>query len=107
MKIYEKRTYAITVGQMGEVTRLYSTLGWPALDSGGFAENLVGYFISDTGLLHSVIHIWRFDSDDARRAHWKRLFADENFMAFAAQIRPHIMSQEIQLMVSAPWGPQP
>jgi hypothetical protein len=107
MKIYEKRTYAIKVGQMAEVTRLYTNEGWPALEAGGFAENLVGYFISDTGPLHSLIHIWRFENDEARRAHWKRLFENKDFMAFGAQFRPHILSQEIQQMTSAPWGPHP
>ncbi len=105
--IYEKRTYSVTVGQMAEVVRLYSTLGWPALDAGGFGKNLVGYFTSDTGELHQLIHLWRFDSDDARRDHWKRLFADKDFMAFAAQIRPLIKSQSVQLLLAAPWGPKP
>ncbi len=31
--IYEKRTYSVTVGQMAEVIRLYSTQGWPALEA--------------------------------------------------------------------------
>lgn len=105
--IYEKRTYSVTVGQMAEVVRLYSTFGWPALDAGGFGKNLVGYFTSDTGELHQLIHLWRFDSDDARRDHWKRLFADKDFMAFAAQIRPLIKAQSVQLLLAAPWGPKP
>jgi hypothetical protein len=28
-------------------------------------------------------------------------------MVFIKQIRPFILSQNIQLMVPAPWGPQP
>jgi hypothetical protein len=105
--IYEKRTYSVTVGQMAEVVRLYSTLGWPALDSGGFARNLIGYFISDTGELHQLIHLWRFDSDDERRAFWKRLFENAEFMDFAKQIRPLIKTQANQLLLAAPWGPHP
>ena len=31
--VYEQRTYAVTVGQMAEVQRLYSTQGWPALEA--------------------------------------------------------------------------
>jgi hypothetical protein len=107
MKVYEKRTYSVKVGQMPEVIRLYSELGWPALEAGGFSNKLVGYFVSDTGPLHQLIHIWRFDDDADRRDFWKRLFADEAFMKFAVQARPNLNTQEIQLMVSAPWGPQP
>ena len=105
--VYEKRTYSVVVGQMAEVIRLYSTLGWPALEAGGFGTKLVGYFTSDTGELHQLIHLWRFDSDDDRRAHWKRLFENAEFMAFAKQLRPLVRSQEIQLMLAAPWGPHP
>jgi hypothetical protein len=105
--VYEKRTYAVTVGQMTEVIRLYSTLGWPALQAGGFGQNLVGYFISDTGELHQLVHLWRFDSDEDRRAFWKRLFENAEFMAFAKQLRPLIKTQENQLLLAAPWGPHP
>jgi len=105
--IYEKRTYSVIVGKMSEVVQLYSTLGWPALQAGGFDKHLIGYFTSDTGELHQLIHLWRFDSDEDRRDFWKRLFADPAFMAFAVQLRPLIRAQQNQLLLSAPWGPKP
>jgi len=105
--IYEKRTYAVRVGEMPEVKRLYSSEGWPALSAGGHDKHLIGYFTSDTGDLHQLIHLWKFDSDENRRAFWAKLFADEKFMAFAKQLRPLINSQNVQLMVAAPWGPHP
>ena len=71
--IYEKRIYAIKVGEMGEVKRLFTTLGWPAYVEGKFDRNVVGFFISDTGDLHQLIFILRFDSDQDRRDLWKRL----------------------------------
>ncbi len=107
MTLYEKRTYSIRVGQMPEVVRLYTDEGWPVLEAEGFAKNLVGYFISDTGQLHQLVHLWRFENDSDRRDFWKRLFANKEFMAFAAQIRPLIQTQDVQLLVSAPWGPRP
>ncbi|MEM7091451.1 MAG: NIPSNAP family protein [Actinomycetota bacterium] len=107
MPIYEKRTYDVKVGHMPEVIRLYRDEGAPALEAGGFMEYLVGYFTSDTGRLHQLMHLWRFEDDADRRAFWKRLFADEAFMAFAVQIRPHIEAQDVQLMNPAPWGPNP
>lgn len=107
MTVYEKRTYDIGVGKMADVVRLYRDEGYPALEAGGFSDNLVGYFLSDTGRLHQLIHIWRFDDDEARRDFWKRLFADEQFMGFAGQLRPNILAQEVQLLSSAPWGPTP
>ena len=105
--IYEKRIYAVKVGEMVETKRLFTTLGWPALVEGKFDKNVVGYFISDTGDLHQLIIILRFDSDQDRRDFWKRLYADEKFMVFVKQFRPLLLSQNVQLMVPAPWGPRP
>ena len=105
--IYEKRTYSVTVGQMPEVLRLYSTLGWPAMEAGGFSRNCLGYFVSDTGELHQLVHLWRFESDDERRAFWKRLSEDGDFQVFVKQLRPLLKTQSNQLLLSAPWGPRP
>jgi hypothetical protein len=107
MPLYEKRTYCITVGRMADVVRLYTNEGWPVMEAAGFGKHLVGYFISDTGPLHQLIHVWRFDDDSARRAFWQRVSAHQEFMAFWAQVRPVVQAQEVQLLVSAPWGPQP
>ena len=107
MPLYEKRTYDVTVGKMPEVISHYKNAGWAALEAGGFDAHLVGYFISDTGPLHQLVHIWRFEDDAERRAFWQRLFADEDFMAFAGNIRPLVAHQEVQLLSPAPWGPNP
>ena len=42
--IYEKRIYAIKVGEMVETKRLFTTLGWPAYVEGKFDRNVVGFF---------------------------------------------------------------
>ena len=105
--IYEKRTYAIKIGEMPEVKRLYGAEGWPALSAVDQDKHLIGYFISDTGDLHQLIHLWKFDSDENRRAFWAKLSADEKFAAFAKQLRSLIISQHVQLIVASPWGPHP
>ncbi|MFT3800986.1 MAG: NIPSNAP family protein [Burkholderiaceae bacterium] len=105
--IYEKRTYSVVVGKMSEVIRLYQALGWPALEAGGFSKNLVGYFTSDSGELHQLVHLWRFESDEGRRDFWKRLSDDKDFATFATQLRPLLRTQANQLLVAAPWGPRP
>jgi len=107
MTLYEKRTYSVAVGRMPDIVRLYSEEGWPVLEAGGFGRKLVGYFISDTGPLHQLIHLWRFDDDNDRRDFWIRLYANEEFKRFLAQVRPLIQVQEVQLMNPAPWGPNP
>lgn len=107
MPLYEKRTYSVMTGKMPEVVKLYQEIAWPVMEEEGFAPHLIGYFISDTGPLHQLIHLWRFEDDAGRRAFWKRLYGSENFMPFAVQVRPLLQGQEVQLMSNAPWGPVP
>ncbi len=107
MALYELRTYSIQVGKLAEVVEHYRELGWPAMEKGGHAAKLVGYFIADTGELNQLIHLWKFDDDADRRAFWAGVFGDVDFMAFAAQFRPLIMKQQNQLLRAAPWGPHP
>lgn len=107
MTIYEQRTYDIKVGRMNDVIAMYGETSYPAMEAGGFDKNLVGYFISDTGPLHQLVHIWRFDDDADRRAFWKRLYADQGFMAAIGELRSMVERQHVQLLNPAPWGPTP
>jgi len=70
MALYELRTYTLYVGKMAEATRLYQQLGFPALAKGGHDKKLIGYFQGDTGTINQLVHLWKFDDDADRRAHW-------------------------------------
>lgn len=105
MPLYERRTYQVPVGRMPEIVALYREKAWPAIEAAGLARYCVGYFITDTGALHQLVHIWRFEDDADRRAFWEALFESEAFLAAVAEIRSILVSQENQLMRGAPWGP--
>jgi hypothetical protein len=108
MAIYELRTYTLYVGKMAEAVKLYTDFGYPALKQGGHDKKLVGYFQADTGSINQLLHLWKFDDDADRRAHWAAVFANPSFMDnFAAKFRPLVMSQEVKLLLAAPWGPHP
>ena len=78
------------------------------MQKGGHDRKLVGYFQSDCGTINQLVHIWKFDDDADRRAHWKSLFASSDFIdGFASKFRPLVMSQEVKLLLPAPWGPHP
>jgi hypothetical protein len=106
--VYEMRTYTLYVGKMPEATRLYQELGFPALERGGQASKLIGYFQGDTGMINPRVHLWKFDDDADRRRHWAAVFANKDFVeGFASKFRPLVMSQEVKLLTPAPWGPHP
>lgn len=108
MAVYEMRTYTLYVGKMSEAVKLYTEFGFPALKNGGYDRCLIGYFQADTGEINQLVHLWKFDDDAARRAHWASLFADKPFMeGFAAKFRPLVLTQEVKLLTPAPWGPHP
>ena len=108
MALYELRTYTLHVGKMAEAVKLYQEIGFPALQRGGQDKKLVGYFQSDTGTINQLVHLWKFDDDADRRAHWAAVFANRDFVeGFASKFRPLVMTQEVKLLHPAPWGPHP
>ena len=107
MALYEMRTYTLYVGKMAEVVKLYTELGYPALHQAGLDKKLNGYFQSDVGTINQLVHLWKFDDDADRRRHWASVFANADFMNFAVKFRPLVMTQEVKLLLAAPWGPHP
>ena len=103
MALYELRTYTLHVGKMAEAVKLYQEIGFPALQKGGQDKKLVGYFQSDTGTINQLVHLWKFDDDADRRAHWVAVYANRDFVeGFASKYRPLLMTQEVKLLQAAP-----
>lgn len=107
MKIYEQRTYTFTMKTMPDVLRMYRKEVYPVMEAEGFAENLVGFFTTDTGTVNQLVHLWRFDDDTARRTFWKDIAMCEAFASAASPVIALMEKLEIQLLRPAPWGPQP
>ena len=108
MTLYEIRTYTLQVGKMAEAVKLYTEIGYPVLQKSGLDKKLVGYFQADTGVINQLIHLWKFNDDTERRAHWAAVYANPDFMeGFAPKFRPLLVSQEVKLLTAAPWGPHP
>jgi NIPSNAP len=108
MALYELRTYTLRVGAMADAVKLYQELGFPALQRGGQDKKLIGYFQSDTGTINQLVHLWKFEDDADRRAHWTAVYANKDFVeGFASKFRPLLMTQEVKLLHAAPWGPHP
>ena len=103
MNIFELRTYTLHVGKLGQAIQIYNELGWPALKK--YNENIIRYFIGDVGALNQIIHVWQFEDDNNRRELWKTIYADKDFIKFASEFRPLVLTQENKLMTAASWTP--
>ena len=103
LNIFELRTYTLHVGKLSKAIQVYQELGWPALKK--YKKNIVRYYIGDIGALNQIIHVWQFEDDNSRRETWKKIFADEDFIKFASEFRPLVLTQENKLMTAAPWTP--
>ena len=103
MNIFELRTYTLHVGKLSKAIRIYQDLGWPALQK--YKKNIIRYYIGDVGALNQIIHIWQFEDDNARRELWKIIYKDKDFIKFATEFRPLVLTQENKLMTAAPWTP--
>ena len=103
MNIFELRTYTLHVGKLSTAIEVYQDLGWPALQK--YKKNIIRYYIGDVGALNQIIHVWQFEDDNARRELWKIIYNDKDFMKFATEFRPLVLTQENKLMTAAPWTP--
>ena len=105
MAVYELRTYTLYVATRIEALEYYKTKVWPVVQK--YEANLVGYFLGDIGALNQLIHIWKFEDDNDRRAFWNTLMTDEEFSAVIKNLRTYIQKQENKLLLEAPWGQHP
>jgi len=106
--LYELRTYTLHVGKTSEVVKLYSEVFFPAIVKGGQDKKLIGYFLADTGTINQLVHLWKFDDDADRRAHWAAVFRNTEMLdAFLPTFRTLVLSQDVKLLNAAPWGPHP
>jgi NIPSNAP len=98
----------LCVDVLNDAVKLYQELGFPTLRKGGHDKHLVGYFQADTGTINQIVHLWKFEDDADRRAHWAAVLANKDFVeGFASKFRPLVMTQEIKLLQAAPWAPHP
>ena len=80
---------------MAEAVKFYQEIGFPALEKGSHDNKLVRYFQADTGTINQILHLWKFDDDADRRAHWAAVYANKDFVeGFALKFRPLLITGE-------------
>ena len=101
--IVEERTYSFRIGGAAEFLEIYQTEG---LDlQRRILGRLVGYFSTEFGTLHQLVHMWAYRDLAERGERRARLAAEPAWRAFQKKTAPLIVKQENRLLVPTPFSP--
>ncbi|WP_136659260.1 NIPSNAP family protein [Nitratireductor sp. XY-223] len=101
--IVEERIYSLQVGTAPEYLRLYEAEGLAIQRP--ILGRMVGYFTTEIGPLHQIVHLWAYRDLAERSERRARLAADEGWKAYVQKIRPFVVSQENKILIPAPFSP--
>ena len=101
--IVEERTYSLHIGAVPKYLELYEGEGLAIQRP--ILGRMVGYFSSDIGPQHQIVHLWAY-KDIAERAERRgKLLADPRWQAYAVKTREFQISQENKILIPAPFSP--
>ena len=101
--IVEERTYAVRIGKLAEVVKLYETEGIAVQQE--ILGNLLGWFTVDVGELSSVVSLWGYESYAERDRRRAAMQADARWQAFVPKLQPLLQSQWNRIMVPTSYSP--
>ena len=64
-------------------------------------ERLVGYYVTEIGVLNRTVTMWAYDDLGDRERRRKALFDDPLWQAYLAKVRPLMLAQETQILAPA------
>lgn len=101
--IVEERIYSLHIGAVPAYLKLYEAEG---LDiQRPILGRMVGYFSSDIGAMHQIVHLWAYKDLAERSERRARLMADPRWQAYAIKTREFQISQENKILIPAPFSP--
>jgi len=99
MMIVEERIYTLRAGEAGAYLAAYEQEGLAIQQP--ILGRMVGYYATEFGPLNQVIHLWAYESLQERGERRARLLADPAWKAYAAKVRPMVLTQENKLLTPA------
>ena len=101
--IVEERIYSLQIGAVPEYLRLYEDEGLAIQRP--ILGRLVGYFSTEIGPQHQIVHLWAYKDMQERTDRRARLLADPRWKAYVQKTRPLQISQENKILIPAPFSP--
>ncbi len=101
--IVEQRTYSLKIGAVPAYLKLYEEEGLAIQRP--ILGRMVGYYHSDIGALHQIVHLWAYKDLQERSERRGRLMADPRWKEYAVKTRQFQISQENKILTPAPFSP--
>lgn len=101
--IVEERIYNLHVGTAPQYLAAYEAEGLDIQRK--ILGRMVGYFSTEIGPLHQLVHLWAYRDLAERDERRARLNADPGWKAYVPKIRPFVIAQENKILIPAPFSP--
>lgn len=101
--IVEERIYTCRVGGAAEFLRIYQAEGLELQRR--ILGRMVGYFTTEFGTLHQIVHLWAYRDLAERGERRARLAQEPGWRAFQEKTGPLIVKQENKLLLPASFSP--
>lgn len=102
--VVEIRTYRFRPGAVAEFIKLFREKG--LAPQRRILGHFLGMYRTEFGDVNEVVFMWGFASADDRLARREQLYKDPEFLAYIAQVRDLLVSQNTRLMVPASFNPE-
>lgn len=101
--IYELRTYQLIMGGLPEYLELARTKILPAIADHGIKP--VGFWYTEIGQLHEVVHLWAYNDLNERMAKWAAWAKDPRRAEVLSRLRAIVVSQHNKILSPTEFSP--
>ncbi len=101
--IVEERIYSLQIGAAPQYLKLYEEEGLAIQRP--ILGRMVGYFSSEIGALHQIVHMWAYRDLQERSERRAQLMGDPRWKEYAVKTRVFQISQENKILIPAPFSP--
>ena len=97
--IFEIRTYQLKPGTVPNAVQAFAD----KIQNRVKLSPLAGFWHTEVGELNKVVHLWAYESLDERARRRAELWADAEWLAYAAEVGPLVVDQANQILTPAPF----
>jgi hypothetical protein len=101
--IVEQRTYTLLPGKMKDYLRLFEDEGFAIYRE--MLGNVIGVFSTEIGPLNQLVILAGYPDLNERMARRAALAAHPGWNAYAAKVRPMVVTQESRILAPAAFSP--